>query len=75
MLAELDHLLHTRAGERAVVDDVTRLGALAGQGRVQITTIDRPLLAKVEELMRCHLGRELGPPGPCCSRSTSTAAR
>ncbi|MFD9597153.1 type II toxin-antitoxin system VapC family toxin [Kitasatospora sp. NPDC059973] len=60
VLAELDHLLHTRAGERAAVDAVTRLGALAGQGRVQIATIDRPLLLEAEELMRRHLGMRLG---------------
>ncbi|MFJ6141569.1 type II toxin-antitoxin system VapC family toxin [Kitasatospora sp. NPDC092286] len=60
VLAELDHLLHTRAGERAAVDAVTRIGALAGQGRVQIATVDRPLLAEAEELMRRHLGVRLG---------------
>ena len=60
VLAELDHLLHTRAGERAAVDAVTRLGALAGQGRLQIAAVDRPVLAEAEQLMRRHLGMRLG---------------
>ncbi len=60
VLAELDHLLHTRSGERAAVEAVTRIGALAGQGRIQIAIVDRPLLAEAEELMRRHRGQELG---------------
>ncbi|MFE2721495.1 hypothetical protein [Kitasatospora sp. NPDC059327] len=49
VLAELDHLLHTRAGERAAVD-----------GRIPIAAIDGPLLTEAEELMRRHLGTRLG---------------
>ncbi|MBP0455792.1 type II toxin-antitoxin system VapC family toxin [Kitasatospora sp. RG8] len=60
VLAELDHLLTVRAGESEAVNAVTRLGALAGQGRVQFPHVDRPLLAEAEELMRRHQGQALG---------------
>ncbi|MFI5530080.1 type II toxin-antitoxin system VapC family toxin [Kitasatospora sp. NPDC051853] len=60
VLAELDHLLHACLGEQASVDAITRIGALAGQGRVQIATVDRPVLAEAEQLMRRHLGQALG---------------
>ncbi|GAB2734223.1 type II toxin-antitoxin system VapC family toxin [Kitasatospora kifunensis] len=60
VLAELDHLLHARVGERAALDAVIRLAALAGQGRVQFAAVDRALLAEAQELMRRFYGQQLG---------------
>ncbi|KQV21280.1 hypothetical protein [Kitasatospora sp. Root107] len=39
---------------------MTRFGALAGQGRVQIAEADRQLLAEAAGLMSRHLGQALG---------------
>ncbi|MGW4646961.1 type II toxin-antitoxin system VapC family toxin [Kitasatospora sp. NPDC004289] len=60
VLAELDHLLQSRSGEQAAVDAIARIGALAGQGRVQVALVDRSVLAEAEQLMRRHLGQALG---------------
>ncbi|MDH6130047.1 PIN domain-containing protein [Kitasatospora sp. GP82] len=60
VMAELDHLLTVRAGEHEAINAVTRLGALAGQGRVQFPHVDRALLAEAEDLMRRHQGQALG---------------
>ncbi|MGW1838524.1 PIN domain-containing protein [Streptomyces sp. BBFR2] len=45
VLAELDHLLTTRAGKAVAAAAVTRLGALARTGALQIATVDGDLLA------------------------------
>ncbi|WP_455352674.1 type II toxin-antitoxin system VapC family toxin [Streptomyces sp. SYSU K217416] len=60
VLAELDHLLTQRAGERAALDAATRLGALARLGRVQIATVNGGLLGEAEALMTAYLGQALG---------------
>jgi Predicted nucleic acid-binding protein, contains PIN domain len=60
VLAELDYLLTTQAGETEAVNAVTRLLALAGQGHVQFPVVDRRLLAEAEALMRQYQGHALG---------------
>ncbi|MEV6673955.1 PIN domain-containing protein [Streptomyces sp. NPDC051162] len=60
VLTELDHLLTARVGERAAVEAVTRLGALARTGALQIAAVDGAILSEAEALMRKYMGQALG---------------
>ncbi|MER0476841.1 PIN domain-containing protein [Streptomyces sp. Edi2] len=60
VLDELDHLLTGRAGEHIAVEAVTRIGALARTGSLQIPAVDGRLLGEAEDLMRAYLGHRLG---------------
>ncbi|MFG2895420.1 type II toxin-antitoxin system VapC family toxin [Streptomyces sp. NPDC048248] len=60
VLDELDHLLTSRAGEHIAVEAVTRIGALARTGALQIASVDGRLLGEAEALMRTYMGHKLG---------------
>ncbi|MEU7642849.1 hypothetical protein AB0C11_43875 [Streptomyces sp. NPDC039016] len=56
----LDHLLTNRAGEHIAIEAVTRIGALARTGALQIAVVDGKLLDEAEDLMRTYKGHRLG---------------
>ncbi|MGW5115314.1 type II toxin-antitoxin system VapC family toxin [Streptomyces noursei] len=60
VLDELDHLLTNRAGEHIAIEAVTRIGALARTGALQIAVVDGKLLGEAEDLMRTYKGHQLG---------------
>jgi len=60
VMAEVDYLLHTQAGEAVAVDALTRLNALAGQGIVSYAAVDRALYGEAEQLLRRYKGMRLG---------------
>ncbi|WP_431043971.1 type II toxin-antitoxin system VapC family toxin [Streptomyces sp. P1-3] len=60
VLAELDHLLTDRAGERSALEAVIRIGALARTGHIRIAAVDGKLLSEAEGLMSRHFGQSLG---------------
>ncbi|WP_306317916.1 MULTISPECIES: type II toxin-antitoxin system VapC family toxin [unclassified Streptomyces] len=60
VLAEVDHLLIKRAGERVALNAVTRVGALARLGHVQIAPVTGALLGEAEALLTKYAGHALG---------------
>ena len=60
VMAELDYLLTSQAGEVVAVDAVTRLLALAGQGIVHFPVVDRQVYGEAEQVLRRYKGMRLG---------------